>query len=78
MNAQTPPISLKDQLNSVEERIERLLQSLEKYATENAELKKREKLLTLECNELRQRNEKAGSQLESMINRLKQQPVRAE
>lgn len=78
MNAQIPPISLKDQLNSVEERIERLLQSLEKYAAENTELKKREKALVLECNELRQRNETAGSQLENMINRLKQQPDRAE
>lgn len=78
MNAQIPPISLKDQLNLVEEQIERLLQSLEKYASENTELKKREKALIMECTELRQRNETAGSQLENMINRLKQQPDRAE
>lgn len=54
--------------------MERLLGLVEKLSTENSELKKQEKNLVRECQELRSRNEKAGNQLEAMIQRLKQQP----
>lgn len=73
MNAQTPDISVKDQLTSIEGRVQRLLDLVEKLSSENSELKKREKVLVQECNELQQRNDKAGSQLEAMIDRLKNQ-----
>ena len=70
MNAQTPDISVKEQLTSIEGRVQRLLDLVEKLSSENSELKKREKVLVQECNELQQRNDKAGSQLEAMIDRL--------
>ena len=73
MNAQTPDISVKEQLTSIEGRAQRLLDLVEKLSSENSELKKREKVLVQECNELQQRNDKAGSQLEAMIDRLKNQ-----
>ena len=73
MNAQTPDISVKEQLTSIEGRVQRLLDLVEKLPSENSELKKREKVLVQECNELQQRNDKAGSQLEAMIDRLKNQ-----
>ena len=73
MNAQTPDISVKEQLTSIEGRVQRLLDLVEKLSSENSELKKREKMLVQECNELQQRNDKAGSQLEAMIDRLKNQ-----
>jgi cell division protein ZapB len=73
MNAQTPDISVKEQLTSIEGRVQRLLDLVEKLSSENSELKKREKVLVQECNELQQRNDKAGSQLEAMIDRLKNQ-----
>lgn len=73
MNAQTPVPPLHDQLASVEERVSRLLVLVDKLASENSELRKREKSLAHECLELRTRNDKAGSQLETMINRLKNQ-----
>lgn len=73
MNAQTPDISVKDQLTSIEGRVQRLLDLVEKLSSENSELKKREKVLVQECNKLQQRNDKAGSQLEAMIDRLKNQ-----
>lgn len=73
MNAQTPNISVKDQLTSVEGSVQRLLDLVEKLSSENSELKKREKVLVQECNELQQRNDKAGNQLEAMIDRLKNQ-----
>ena len=73
MNAQPPDISVKEQLTSIEGRVQRLLDLVEKLSSENSELKKREKVLVQECNELQQRNDKAGSQLEAMIDRLKNQ-----
>ena len=73
MNAQTPDISVKEQLTSIEGRVQRLLDLVEKLSSENSELKKREKVLVQECNELQQRNDKAGSHLEAMIDRLKNQ-----
>lgn len=65
---------LQQQIDAIEERMERLLGLVEKLSTENSELKKQEKNLVRECQELRSRNEKAGNQLEAMIQRLKQQP----
>lgn len=73
MNAQTPDFTFPEQLSSFEERVSRLLVLIDKLAAENSELKKREKFLAHECLELRTRNDKAGSQLEAMINRLKSQ-----
>jgi uncharacterized protein (DUF3084 family) len=73
MNAQTPNILLKNQLDAIEERSQRLLALVEKLFLENTELKKREKVLTQTCIELRSRNDKASTQLETLINRLKQQ-----
>ncbi|MDD5392126.1 MAG: hypothetical protein PHE17_03800 [Thiothrix sp.] len=73
MNAQTPNILLKNQLDAIEERSQRLLALVEKLFLENSELKKREKVLTQTCIELRSRNDKASTQLETLINRLKQQ-----
>lgn len=52
MNAQTPDISVKEQLTSIEGRVQRLLDLVEKLSSENSELKKREKVLVQECNEL--------------------------
>lgn len=71
MNVQTPDFTLHDQLASFEERVSRLLILVDKLAAENSELRKREKSLVHECQELRTRNDKAGNQLEAMINRLK-------
>lgn len=65
---------LQQQIDAIEKRMERLLGLVEKLSTENSELKKQEKNLVRECQELRSRNEKAGNQLEAMIQRLKQQP----
>lgn len=78
MNAQTPDMTLKTQLDSFDERVNRLLALVEKLSEENNELKKREKALVSECSDLRSRNHKAGAQLEAMILRLKQQPTGAE
>ncbi len=75
MNTKAPDQTLQNQLHAIEERTERLLGLVEKLASENTELKKQEKSLILECQELRQRNEKASSQLEAMISRLKNQPT---
>lgn len=55
--------------------MERLLGLVEKLASENTDLKKQEKSLVQECQELRSRHEKASSQLEAMIHRLKNQPT---
>jgi len=74
MNAQTPDIMLKNQLSSIEERINRLLGLLETLEQENAALKTREQILTQQYSALQQRNDTASSQLEAMINRLKPQP----
>jgi uncharacterized protein (TIGR02449 family) len=74
MNAQTPDITLTTQLAAIEERMERLFGLVEKLSNENGDLKKREKSLLEECNDLRSRNAKAGSQLETLIQRLKQPP----
>ncbi len=78
MNAHTPNITVKDQLSSIEGSIQRLLDLVDKLSAENSELKKREKQLAQECNELRSRNEKASSQLETLIDRLKQQSEASE
>lgn len=67
-------MNLKNQLTSIEERVERLLGLVEKLGEENSDLKKREKALASECSDLRSRNTKASSQIEEMIQRLKQQP----
>lgn len=77
MNTQTPDLTLQQQLTAIEERLERLLGLVEKLAIENSDLKKQEKSLARECQELRLRNEKAGNQLETMIHRLKSQPTGA-
>lgn len=77
MNTQTPDLTLQQQLTAIEERLERLLGLVEKLAIENSDLKKQEKSLVRECQELRLRNEKAGNQLETMIHRLKSQPTGA-
>lgn len=74
MNTPTPDPTLQHQINAIEERMERLLGLVEKLATENSELKKQEKSLVRECQELRSRNDKASNQLEAMILRLKNQP----
>lgn len=73
MNTPTPDPTLQHQINAIEERMERLLGLVEKLATENSELKKQEKSLVRECQELRSRNDKASNQLEAMIKRLKNQ-----
>lgn len=78
MNTQTPDLTLQHQIDAIEERMERLLGLVDKLATENSDLKKQEKSLIRECQELRQRNEKAGNQLEAMILRLKSQPTGAQ
>lgn len=69
-----PDPMLQQQIDAIEERMERLLGLVDKLSTENSELKKQEKNLARECQELRSRNEKAGNQLETMIQRLKTQP----
>lgn len=73
MNAQTSNLSVKEQLAAIEGRVQRLLDLVEKLSSENSELKKREKILVQKCNELQRRNDKAGSQLEAIIKRLKTQ-----
>jgi uncharacterized protein (TIGR02449 family) len=75
MNTQTPDQTLPAQLSAIENRVERLLGLVEKLACENADLKKQEKSLMQECQVLRSRHEKASSQLEAMIQRLKNQPT---
>ena len=77
MNAQTPDMTLKNQLTNIEERVERLLGLIEKLSEENSDLKKREKALASECSDLRSRNAKASNQIEAMIQRLKQPPAGA-
>lgn len=74
MNAQTTDIMLKNQFDSIEERVNRLLGLLETLVQENAALKTREQILTQQYSALQQRNDTASSQLEAMINRLKPQP----
>ena len=74
MNTPTFDPTLQHQINAIEERMERLLGLVEKLAAENSDLKKQEKTLVRECQELRSRNDKASNQLEAMIQRLKNQP----
>jgi cell division protein ZapB len=78
MNTQILDQTLSTQLSTIENRVERLLGLVEKLATENADLKKQEKSLVQECQDLRSRHEKASSQLEAMIQRLKHQPTTSE
>ena len=75
MNAQAPDITLKNQLNAFEERIERLLALVDYLSTENSELKQREQTLQAEYALLRQRHDKARAQLEATISRLKSHTV---
>ncbi len=75
MNAQAPDITLKNQLNAFEERIERLLALVDYLSTENSELKQREQTLQAEYDLLRQRHDKARAQLEATISRLKSHTV---
>ena len=75
MNTQTPDLTLQTQLHAINERVERLLGLIEKLPNENSELKKQEKSLMQECQALRSRHDKASSQLEAMIQRLKNQPT---
>ena len=76
MNAQAPDITLKNQLNAFEERIERLLALVDYLSTENSELKQREQTLQAEYDLLRQRHDKARAQLEATISRLKSHTVK--
>lgn len=64
---------LNTQLHAITERVERLLSLIDKLASENSELRKQEKQLSRECQELRNRNELASSQLAALIQRLKNQ-----
>ncbi|MDQ5768004.1 hypothetical protein [Thiothrix subterranea] len=75
MNTKAPDLTLQTQLDAIEQRMERLLSLIEKLATENADLKKQEKTLAQECQALRNRHDKASSQLEVLIQRLKTQPT---
>ncbi|WGZ93540.1 MAG: hypothetical protein QJT81_17330 [Candidatus Thiothrix putei] len=75
MNTKAPDLTLQTQLDAIEQRMERLLGLIEKLATENADLKKQEKTLAQECQALRSRHDKASSQLEALIQRLKTQPT---
>ena len=75
MNTQTPDLTLQMQLDGINDRVERLLGLIDKLASENADLKKQEKSLTQECQNLRSRHDKASRQLETMIQRLKNQPT---
>ncbi|WML91501.1 hypothetical protein [Thiothrix lacustris] len=78
MKTQTPDLTLQTQLDSINARVERLLGLIEKLANENSDLKKQEKSLVQECQALRSRHDKASSQLEAMIQRLKNQPTNNE
>ena len=78
MNTQTPDLTLAIQFSTIENRVERLLGLVEKLATENADLRKQEKSLVQECQDLRSRHDKASSQLEAMNQRLKHQPTSSE
>lgn len=75
-NPTLPEVSdvyLNAQLSALEQRVERLLGLIDKLASENTELRKQEKQLSRECHELRSRHELASSQLQALIQRLKNQ-----
>lgn len=70
MNAQSPDITLERQIAALDERVTRLLEVLDSLSNENAALKERETLLSAECDILRERNEKATAQLDTLIQHL--------
>ncbi|MFN3785878.1 MAG: hypothetical protein ACK4RS_03455 [Thiothrix sp.] len=71
--AEIPDVRLNAQLSALEQRVERLLRLIDKLASENSELRKQEKQLSRECQELRNRHELASNQLQALIQRLKNQ-----
>lgn len=62
---------LKDQIGQLEIQLNDVLSLLESLSSENTTLKERESKLLHERAELHNRNDKVRSQVESMIQRLK-------
>lgn len=73
MDKPTQAPSLQQQIDAIEQRMARLLTLIEKLSSENSELRKQEKALSRECQDLRTRNDKASQQLAALIQRLKNQ-----
>ncbi len=71
MNAQTPDITLKNHVDALDARIERLLALVAHLSAENNAFKERELALQTECEALRVRHDKARAQLEAAITRLR-------
>ncbi len=71
MNTSNTDNSLKEQLDSLEASIARLLEICNTLSVENAAFKKSNHQLLIDRSDLHEKNDKARIQVEAMINRLK-------
>lgn len=73
MSASTQNLLLASRFNALEKQLEQLHHLIDNLVSENEALRQREKQLLKTCQLLDQKNSKACSQIEAIIQQLKQQ-----
>lgn len=71
MSIESTDIRLNEQVNQLEKQVAILLELLESFSQENADLLEREKQLMRERSMLLEKNDKARVQVEAMLGRLR-------
>lgn len=71
-------MALSEKVDALEQRLTQLLGLMENMASVNETLRNNEQTLRVECELLREKNEQAGVRIENILNKLKQQPDKAE
>lgn len=71
MSKESTDIRLNEQVNQLEKQVAVLLELLESFSQENADLQNREKQLLQDRSVLLEKNDKARVQVEAMLGRLR-------
>ncbi len=71
-------MALSEEINALEKRLTQLLGVMENMASANETLRNNEQALREECEQLREKNAQAGTQIENILNKLKQPPGKVE
>lgn len=71
-------MALSEEIDALEKRLTQLLGVMDNMASANEKLRNNEQVLQAECEQLREKNEQAGTQIENILNTLKQQSGKVE
>lgn len=72
------PMALQNQLEALEQQLSQLLSTMKSMQAENERLRHQQQSLMDECVHLQQKNAAASEQIESILERLRQQAAQQE